>query len=849
MTPEEARLWREADALLKALLDLPTVERARRVASLAPGLRNRVVRLLDADAKIGPLDSPHFPEPVPPEAIGPWRIIGTLGRGGMSVVYRAEREIEGATQQAAVKLITLGALAGFGRGRFRREHALLARLSHPGIVGLLDAGVLPDGTPYLATSLVEGLRIDDWCRTRALGPRETVILFLQACDAVAYAHRHLVIHRDLKPGNILVDHGGHLHLLDFGIARMLDASEDAQATGTAARALTPQFAAPEQFEGRDSGVAVDVFGLGAVLYHLLVGRAPRGERAMANSPITLPSRAAAACDVRPPELRLSFRRALRGDLDAILMRALAERPEQRYPDVAALRADLAAWLDRRPVTARRGGPVGRLALAIRRNPLAAAMSAAALLALTAGTLVTLDANRALERRAAELEAVAAFQADMLRAIQPDRLGRELREALDAAVETADPQAAALAAPALDRVNFTDLAVGLLDSALLTPSQEAAWQRFQGQPLVLATLLQTLAVSHRSLGHLDRAMPLQSEALAQRRAHLGEAHPLTLTSLREHLRLLRRRAPDRGGEAAHRELWAQHARHLGADHTDTLRARHDLAEYLLESGNDAAAEPLFRELVEPLAQLPSFTDHERVALLANLARSVSGQARYAEAEPMYREALDLGRALLGADHPVVLTLQNNLAYTVRQLDRPAEAEALYAVVYERRRQRLGELHPETLVVLNNLGAMKRLREDHEAVEVLSRRVFEGMRRAQGPDHETTLTMQFNLAASLLSRSGSDEAVSLIEDAITRWHDAGHGPHPVVAMAQRNLARVAGADGRLDDAEHLLLAAWNTARAVGHQRLKAALAADLVKVYEERGEDAEVLALWTDRAASP
>src|SRR5690606_19650507 len=226
-TRDAAAHWREADAALDRLLDLPPHERAAALPALdlAPEGRACVARLLAAHSSTdGVLERPLRRGPAPDalagRQLGGWTVEQEIGRGGMAVVYRAFRDDGPQRRTAAIKLLTLGALAGLGPARLHNEHAMLARLNHPHIVPLFDAGVADDGTPWLAMALVDGVHIDAWCRLRALDARAIVRLFLDVCEAVAYAHQNLVIHRDLKPSNVLVDAHGHVRLLDFGISRL-----------------------------------------------------------------------------------------------------------------------------------------------------------------------------------------------------------------------------------------------------------------------------------------------------------------------------------------------------------------------------------------------------------------------------------------------------------------------------------------------------------------------------------------------------------------------------------------------------------------------------------------------------
>ncbi len=290
----QRRDWAEADAVFERLLDLEPAARAATLAALdlSAAVRQRVERLLAADAAPTALDRPlrieAGSEPRERRLIGRWRLGEEIGRGGSAVVYLAEA-VDPPGRRAALKLLGVGALADEGLERFRREQAILARLSHPHIAALYEAGISADGTPWLAMALVDGVRIDAWCRSHDLDVAARIRLLLDVCDAVSHAHQALVIHRDIKPGNVLVDASGHVRLLDFGIARLGDAS-DGERTATEYRALTPDYAAPEQFAGAPPSTAMDVWGLGALAYQLLTGRPPRAEAAVEGH-LVEPSRA------------------------------------------------------------------------------------------------------------------------------------------------------------------------------------------------------------------------------------------------------------------------------------------------------------------------------------------------------------------------------------------------------------------------------------------------------------------------------------------------------------------------------------------------------------------------------
>ncbi len=439
---------RDADALFDRLLDLPPEQRLAALAGMTedPALRARVERLLIAHARVdGPLDTPIAVTLKPTAAdiavgrrLGDWIIEAELARGGMSVVYRA-RHVARPEQVAALKLLTLGALVGAGVERFEREQAILSRLHHPHIVPLFDAGVAADGTPWLTMALVEGSRIDQWCETRAISPRERVALVLSVCEAVSYAHQRLIVHRDLKPSNVLVDHRGHVRLLDFGIASIVD--EGAEASVSMTRAATLGYAAPEHLRGARPATTMDVYGLGALLHRLLLGRAPDAST------------------------RASSDLALDRDLRAIIDKCLALEPGDRYGSVDALSADLIAWRDGMPVAARAGTRAYRLARWLRRHALLAGAGAMIVLAIATGMGLTWWQAQRAERARAEAERAASraqllteYLVGIFNAEAPDRPRAELPTTAEL---LAEGERLALSLPDTD----PDVRIDLLDAII------------------------------------------------------------------------------------------------------------------------------------------------------------------------------------------------------------------------------------------------------------------------------------------------------------------------------------------------------------------------------------------------
>jgi eukaryotic-like serine/threonine-protein kinase len=382
-----------------------------------PALRADVERLLAAHARSGSfIEAPAIAaagewvlaeENLAGRRIGPYQVVRELGRGGMGAVYLAERADGQYEQRVALKLIKRGMDTEQVLARFRAERQILASLDHPNIARLLDGGSTEQGVPFFAMEYIEGEPIDTYADRRSLGVEERLQLFLQVCGAVAYAHQHLVVHRDIKPLNVLVTPEGVPKLLDFGIAKVLhDSPDEMTSTVTGMRLLTPEYASPEQVEGRHATTVSDVYALGVVLYELLTGRSPYRPRSRAPMDMveavrtTDPERPSAAGGTE------KLRRRLRGDLDTILLTALRKEPARRYQSVERLAGDLRRHLEGLPVRARPDTFGYRAGKFVRRNRVAVAAGTLVLLALVGGTVAT--AYQARQARAAQARAERRF---------------------------------------------------------------------------------------------------------------------------------------------------------------------------------------------------------------------------------------------------------------------------------------------------------------------------------------------------------------------------------------------------------------------------------------------------------
>ena len=344
-----------------------------------------------------------------PERAGPYRLVREIGKGGMGTVYLGQRDDQEYHIDVAVKVVTPGMDTSFVLQRFRRERQILASLDHPHVARLLDGGTIGEDLPYIVMEYVDGVRITEYCRQKELSVEQRLRLFLGVCSAVEHAHRHFVVHRDIKPGNILVTHAGVVKLLDFGICKLLYSDPLGKDTVTdAGRMMTPDYASPEQIRGEPVTVASDIYSLAAVLYELLTGTNPHRfanrtlleiERTICEQPVMRPSRA-----ISDRELS----RRLSGDLDTILLRALDKDPARRYETVEALGEDLDRYLSNLPVKAVPDTLIYRAKKFLRRRGgTVAAVGALAVLMLGGVLISNRQARRVNDRLQIELAAAEA----------------------------------------------------------------------------------------------------------------------------------------------------------------------------------------------------------------------------------------------------------------------------------------------------------------------------------------------------------------------------------------------------------------------------------------------------------
>lgn len=790
--------WRELERLFEHATTLDDDQLPgflEEVAADRPELAAELARLVAADRADDPIDKrlERFAATAIPrtleagERVDCWAIRRLLGRGGMGAVYLAERDDEVYRQSVVVKVLDAPMAEGLEE-RFARERQILADLDHPNIARLLDGGSLSDGRPYLVMEYVDGCSISRYCHEHGLKLRERVELFRQVAEAVQFAHANLIIHRDIKPDNVLVDGNGRVRLLDFGIAKLVDrpsrepsepaamaSFDDPERTLHGARALSPAYASPEQMHGRAITIATDVYSLGALLYRLLTGHSPHDEAACSNGRWRLPSKLLADRGCKR-EARRS-----RGDLDAVIALAMADAPDARYASVAALIDDLDRWLSDQPVRARRSSWANHLVKFTRRNrALSASLATSALIVLgllagVTGLAVKLDQERTAAVQAGDTtEQIADYMVDLFAAADPaTHQGETLtaRELLDRGVERIRDQPEmppTVRSRLLHRMALAYRNLGLLDEALSL--YEAAIRYADGggadESEEAWSIRLELADLHRERGeHEEAARRLRAaiEALENDggpREALASAYNNYGIVLEE---------TERHAEA---ERWARRALEVATTLPDTrrnaiqaTRYRHNLAIALSEQGRHGEAVKVFERVLDSKLEQLGPRHPSRLISMESLAATLREAGRLAEAAELFEGSLALRREIYGPDALSLARVGNELANVHHDAGRYPEAERAYRealAIMQADPSRDPLLHA---FVVNNLASLHEDTGDLERAEPLFRRSIELRRELAGGDALPVARARITLARLLIKRGALSEAEALLDAAQT------------------------------------------------------------------------------------
>jgi serine/threonine-protein kinase len=802
--------WERIQGLFHEAAGMPESERAgflEKACAADPGLMAEVMAMLRADGRGASLldrglpDVAHQMLKASQESftfggLGPYRLQRILGEGGMGVVWLAQREDAG--NLVAIKFLPHAGLSPARRDRFAREIKTLAKLKHPFIARLYDAGSLADGTPWFAMEYVEGARFTEYCRERALSVEERLRLFRMVCEAVHYAHGQEIIHRDLKPSNILVESDGNPRLLDFGIARELHGLEETgEQTRPGLRFLSPDYAAPEWIREGRVGFYTDVYSLGVILYETLTGGLPpRSE----GDPVK-PSAAA--------HLGSALGKAAWSDLDVLCLAAMHKDVPARYQSVEALMRDVDHFLKGEPLEARPDTFSYRLSKFARRNR-KALVAASLVIALVVGLIVffTLRLEKARDNALAEAART-----------------RRVEQFIANVFEGGDAEVG----PTEDLKVITLLDSGVKKAAAL-----------KGDPAMQAELYQTLGSVYESLGKLDQADSLLQMALERRKSVFGPDHPEVAESLLYLGGLRRDQAKFAESERLVREALAMDRRHLPAEHPAIAMATSTLGQLLVMRGSYDQAIGVLTEAVR--LQTASGEKTDQLATLTLLANAHHYLGHYALSDSLNRQVLAMDIELHGKRHPDVADDYINLGSIQSQWGHHREAEGYYRQALEIKQAWYGQEHAETADCMSYVAKALTAEGRYDEAEGLSKRALAILERVYaGAPHPKVAVAVGQLGTIALLRGNLDEAERDFKRMEAIYRAVYGDRHQMTAVAMSNVASVDLERGQNERAEQLLRGAierFQAALPAGHMNTAVAeIRLGHALVGEKRYQEAE------------
>ena len=736
--------------------------------------------------EIGAEGSPAVAEPG--TQVGPYRLVRELGRGGMGVVYLAARADGQFERDVALKLLPRAFESSRRIARFRAERQILASLTHPSIAGLLDGGVTEAGRPFLVMEYVDGVPITEYCQTHGCSVEARLRLIGQVCGAVQHAHRRLVVHRDLKPGNILVTEtaeGPQVKLLDFGIAKLLDEEVEAERlqTRTDERLLTPQYAAPEQVQGEAITTATDVYQLGVLAYELLAGERPFS---LESKSLTEIEQAILDIDPDPPSTTAKTRedgtrsqaRDLRGDLDTIVLKALRKEPERRYGSVEAFHEDVQRYLDGKPILARPTTVTYRVRKFVTRNPASVAASGLVVLLLVAYVFTVTVQNQRIadERDRARVEtrtsaAVTDYLVDLFEANDP--------------VESAG-----------DTLTAPELLARGVDRA----------DRLSDEPKVHTQLLRTMGRAYRSLGDLTTADSLLQAAFTSSQDRLGRRSlesALTAASIASV-----RNGQGRFVEADSLLTYAINILEDEPEHIqDRVGALVLLGDIQQEDGRYKEAEATLQQAIEIARRELPEPDRVVAGAMNNLAIVYGKQRRLEKSEELFRKSLEIERGLEGIGELRLASTMTSLAVAHLHQKEHAEAEALLRDVLAVQREQLPPRHPKLLPTMNNLAVCLEQMGAYDEAMGFYRETLRLARIVYGEVHPAVASTLSNVASLNARRGDHAEAEAIYRQVLDLDRQILPAGHHYIGDTYMKIGLAVAQQGRFEDAEADMLRGWN------------------------------------------
>ncbi len=682
--PDPTQQWPLIQALFERVLEVPELER--------PAFLDTVTAPTEVLAEVKDMLT-HHGQPLnlesladdlnqelqTPERLGAYKIIRKLGQGGMSLVYLGQRDDNTFNRQVAIKTLDRVINTETMRARFRHEQRIHARLNHPNIARLLDAGLSTNNKPYLVMQYVNGTSIIEFANTHNYDIKQRLQLITQVCDAIAFAHSQLILHRDIKPSNIMVDDSEQAILLDFGIAKLLDDNDEIaqQLTREGDKLMTLSYASPEQIRGDELGTASDVYSLGVVLYELLCGSRPfygKGDYQLSDAILNHEA---------PTPINSTNKQKISRDLQAIVMRAIEKEPLDRYDSAAALAADIRRYLNHEVIIARPPSIFKRITKFWRRNPITAPLGT---LAIT-GIIVSLAAALWQAQKAEQQRNIATSERD-----RAEQVADLLLDLFDS-----DPFAD-------DQARRDDITL----REFLTSRSKQMENQLAEQPALQAKLYNLFANLYANLGQLKQAEPMAIQAINTQRKIYGSMHLDVARSANTLGTIKQYQARYDEAETFFKEALMIRSKLLPESHPDLANSINNLSTLYYERARpeDQALMMLLDERTLKIREKHFGPESLQVAESLNNIASAKAQSNQEDewqtAESMYRRALTIRKEKLGDAHANTGNTMSNLANLLRSMGKFAEAETLYLQGIEVIERALGNNHPRLSAPLYGLG---------------------------------------------------------------------------------------------------------------------------------------------------
>ncbi|MGD9689219.1 MAG: tetratricopeptide repeat protein [Phycisphaerales bacterium] len=826
---------RQAEELFAEALAMPTAARGAFLASRCGAdetLRREVESLLahhDADASFleqpapsgtGVATSGRVEPESTPGRVGPYRVHEVLGEGGMGVVYRAEQDSP--RRLVALKVIRGDWTSGSARRRFEQEGAALARLQHPGIAQVFETGIDPaTGRSFLAMELIEGQALSTFAA--ALGTRAKLGLIAQVCDAVHHAHQRGVVHRDLKPGNVIVDRSGRARVLDFGVAALVDDGTVATMhTRTGELIGTVAYMSPEQIGGDAGSVDTrsDIYSLGVILYELLAGKLPHDVRRR-----SLPEALRMVRESDPTRLS-TIARGFRGDVETIVRKAMERDPGRRYASAAEMGADIRRHLADEPIMARPPSAAYQIGKLARRYKALFVAGGVVIVTLVAA-LTTVSAALVNARRA---EAVSRSEAE--RAATVSEFIKTLLTGVD---------------PSVARGKDTALLMAILADAERRAGELAA------NPVAEVEVRAAIGQGYITISRFAEAASQLERAVEIGRADLPRDHVAMLNAqqlLGSAYDRMDRREDARRVTGENVEAWA---RSHGERAAGTLLGRNNYGKMLLEAGEHAEAESQLRRAVDGQTRTLGLDHADTLRSMSNLASLLSATGRWNEAEGLFREVLERRTRVLGEDHPETLIVMGNLGHELSTRGRKAEAEPLLVRALEVRRRVMGDAHLETLVSMYNVAGLLLENGRVDEAAALAERLVEQAPSVLGEAHGLTGAGFHMMGKVRRAQKRFEEAYVAQLRALEGARVSMPAGHPRLGIFACAVGRTCIDLGRFEEAERMLSEGRAILLAAGGPGDASTLAATEMMVdLSEARRDGQAAARWRaelehDRAA--